>query len=455
MVGGTPWCFLVMEYVEGRTLRALLEDLGTVPEALVREIGRQVAEGLAAIHEAGVVHRDLKPENVLITDDHRVRIMDLGVARIQDASAGADAGGAVRGVAAVRGAGAAEAGDGGPGGGPLRAGGGAARARDRERTRSGRRTRRGWCGRTWRSGRRALTEVDPDLSPFLAEVVSTLLEKDPAKRFPSAADLARVLEEAETSAWWGEREGERLAGAGGAPAGAGAAGDARSTGGRRTWRCSGTCGRRRRRGRARRCWWRARRGSGRPGWWTRSWRASRPRTPTCSTGPTPRPGGWARSRTRSSGSSGPRTSPRPSGRTSGRRPALVAAVRRAPAARGPAGGLAAPPGGRAPRGDRPPDAGPRGREAAPVGGGGPPLRGPPSAGSSSSRSPGRSRATGSCSSSRPGPAASRPTRRRSSGGSRRSGGRRSGGWAPGRWCSSCGTRSGASGWPRSWARRSP
>ena len=74
-----------MEYVEGRTLRELLGDLGTVPEALVREIGRQVAAGLAAIHAAGIVHRDVKPENVLITDDHRVRIMDLGVAQMQEA----------------------------------------------------------------------------------------------------------------------------------------------------------------------------------------------------------------------------------------------------------------------------------------------------------------------------------------------------------------------------------
>ena len=67
MVKGEPWCFLVMEYVEGRTLRALLEDLGTVPEALVREIGLQVARGLGAIHEAGVVHRDVKPENICLS----------------------------------------------------------------------------------------------------------------------------------------------------------------------------------------------------------------------------------------------------------------------------------------------------------------------------------------------------------------------------------------------------
>ncbi|MHC4473439.1 MAG: serine/threonine-protein kinase, partial [Planctomycetota bacterium] len=78
--------FLVMEYVKGRTLRDLLEELGTVPESLLREIARQVAAGVAAIHAVGVVHRDLKPENVLITEDHQVRIMDLGVARIVDES---------------------------------------------------------------------------------------------------------------------------------------------------------------------------------------------------------------------------------------------------------------------------------------------------------------------------------------------------------------------------------
>ena len=75
--------FLVMEYVEGQTLRDLLNEMGTVPEHLVRHIGEQVARALASIHSAGIIHRDLKPENVLITKDHVVKVMDLGLARIQ------------------------------------------------------------------------------------------------------------------------------------------------------------------------------------------------------------------------------------------------------------------------------------------------------------------------------------------------------------------------------------
>jgi serine/threonine-protein kinase len=55
-----------------------------MPEALLRLLGGQIAAGLAAIHAAGIVHRDLKPENVMVTPDHRVRVMDLGIARLQD-----------------------------------------------------------------------------------------------------------------------------------------------------------------------------------------------------------------------------------------------------------------------------------------------------------------------------------------------------------------------------------
>jgi tetratricopeptide (TPR) repeat protein len=84
VVNGVTQHYLVMDYVEGQTLRALLEELGRIPEELCRHIGREVAKGLDAIHAAGVVHRDLKPENVLITREHVVKVMDLGVAKLLD-----------------------------------------------------------------------------------------------------------------------------------------------------------------------------------------------------------------------------------------------------------------------------------------------------------------------------------------------------------------------------------
>jgi serine/threonine-protein kinase len=62
----------------------MLDELGRVPEALCRHVGRETAKGLAAIHGAGAVHRDMKPENVIVTPDNVVKVMDLGVARLKD-----------------------------------------------------------------------------------------------------------------------------------------------------------------------------------------------------------------------------------------------------------------------------------------------------------------------------------------------------------------------------------
>jgi serine/threonine protein kinase len=69
--------FILMELVQGETLaHRLLKGPLPVPDAL--EVCRQIAEGLWAAHEKGVIHRDLKPGNVMITTDDKVKILDFG-----------------------------------------------------------------------------------------------------------------------------------------------------------------------------------------------------------------------------------------------------------------------------------------------------------------------------------------------------------------------------------------
>ena len=75
--------FIAMEYVEGQTLH----DRGlNLPLKQSIEIGIQLADGLAAAHEKGIVHRDIKSENIMLQKDGRVRIMDFGLAKIKSAS---------------------------------------------------------------------------------------------------------------------------------------------------------------------------------------------------------------------------------------------------------------------------------------------------------------------------------------------------------------------------------
>jgi len=78
--------YIVMEYLEGESLKALINHADTVPLERRLEIMQQVASALAYAHHADVAHRDIKPENIFVTRDGSVRILDFGVARIKDST---------------------------------------------------------------------------------------------------------------------------------------------------------------------------------------------------------------------------------------------------------------------------------------------------------------------------------------------------------------------------------
>jgi serine/threonine-protein kinase len=187
-----------MEYVEGRTLREMAGE--HVGEERLRDLARQAAEGLAAIHAAGIVHRDLKPENILVDRDGALRIMDLGIAKPGDASVALTRPGQFLGSLPYAAPEQCAGGEAGPaadlyalgvvlfelatGGNPFRA------------------DTPSECLRA------QIALVPPPVAgvtPFLADVIATLLAKDPARRFPSARVLATALAKGEAGAWWTSR----------------------------------------------------------------------------------------------------------------------------------------------------------------------------------------------------------------------------------------------------------
>lgn len=80
--GGTA--YIVMELVEGRTLREVIDEMGPLPIPMACDIAIQIADALAAAHGRGVVHRDVKPGNVLVQTDGRVKVADFGIAKATD-----------------------------------------------------------------------------------------------------------------------------------------------------------------------------------------------------------------------------------------------------------------------------------------------------------------------------------------------------------------------------------
>ena len=89
--------FIVLELVQGITLRDAIKDLGALHTTQVLQVSKAMLSALAQAHSSGVVHRDLKPENVLLSDDGRIKVTDFGLAR--ELSANTDTGSLVGTVA--------------------------------------------------------------------------------------------------------------------------------------------------------------------------------------------------------------------------------------------------------------------------------------------------------------------------------------------------------------------
>ena len=85
--GGSKTPYIVMERVNGQTLRELIQRGERLPISRVVELIRGILDALDYSHKKGIIHRDIKPGNIMITDSGDVKVMDFGIARALDESA--------------------------------------------------------------------------------------------------------------------------------------------------------------------------------------------------------------------------------------------------------------------------------------------------------------------------------------------------------------------------------
>ena len=192
-----PLPYLVMEFVPGETLQQRLDRTGPLDALEIVQLGRQIAEGLAASHATGLIHRDIKPGNVLIEGENpRVKLTDFGLARTAD-DASLTQSGTVVGTPMYM---APEQVKGEPldhrsdlfslgsvlyqmatGRPPFRAA-----------------TTFAVLKRVVEDDPRPIRDVIPEIPQWLADVIAKLHAKNPEERFQSAREVADVLTDCET-----------------------------------------------------------------------------------------------------------------------------------------------------------------------------------------------------------------------------------------------------------------
>jgi tetratricopeptide (TPR) repeat protein/TolB-like protein len=184
--------YITMPYIQGTDLWSRLQREGRLPVAKVITIARQVAHGLAAAHEAGVVHRDLKPANIMIDEEERAIIMDFGIAR--STSAGATMLGTVVGTLEYM--------------APEQAMGQPVDHRADiytfglilydlllgRRSASGAETAVAELMKRIQRSLPPARSLDPGIPEAIEQIISTCLEPDPAVRYQSMAELIAALE---------------------------------------------------------------------------------------------------------------------------------------------------------------------------------------------------------------------------------------------------------------------
>ena len=78
--------YIVLEFVDGRTLKDIIDENGPMPSRIAVALVVQVLDALGAAHAAGIIHRDVKPQNVIVMQSGKVKLMDFGIAREVDAN---------------------------------------------------------------------------------------------------------------------------------------------------------------------------------------------------------------------------------------------------------------------------------------------------------------------------------------------------------------------------------
>jgi serine/threonine protein kinase len=184
--------FIVMEFVDGRSLQDKIDCDGALELAEILRIGRQVAAGLAAAHEQGLVHRDVKPANILLENGvERVKLTDFGLARAVD-DVGVTQTGQIAGTPQYMSPEQAQ-------GEPVDARsdlfslGSVLYAMCTGRPPFRAETAVAMLRRVCDDAPRPIREINPEIPAWLASIIDRLLAKEPGGRFESAAVVANLL----------------------------------------------------------------------------------------------------------------------------------------------------------------------------------------------------------------------------------------------------------------------